>query len=267
MILVTGPIGSGKSTTLYAILARLESDRLNLVNISTIEDPVEHILPRVTQVTVNPSAGIDFAGGLRALLRQDPDIIMVGEIRDRETAEVATRAALVGRLLLSTLHTNDAPAAIPRLLDMGIEPFILASTMTLVLAQRLVRRVCPSCREETADASELDVVRKRKDFSELVRVLRQDGILGNADDDLAGVRPFRGRGCGQCNGSGYRGRIGIFEALEIGDEIRQMIIERRDAAAIRALAIRLGMRTMLQDGMAKVFRGETTLDEVLRVAV
>ena len=267
MILVTGPIGSGKSTTLYAILARLESDRLNLVNISTIEDPVEHILPRVTQVTVNPSAGIDFAGGLRALLRQDPDIIMVGEIRDRETAEVATRAALVGRLLLSTLHTNDAPAAIPRLLDMGIEPFILASTMTLVLAQRLVRRVCPSCREETADASELDVLRKRKDFSELVRVLRQDGILGNADDDLAGVRPFRGRGCGQCNGSGYRGRIGIFEALEIGDEIRQMIIERRDAAAIRALAIRLGMRTMLQDGMAKVFRGETTPDEVLRVAV
>jgi type IV pilus assembly protein PilB len=267
MILATGPIGSGKSTTLYAILARLESDRLNLVNISTIEDPVEHILPRVTQVTVNPSAGIDFAGGLRALLRQDPDIIMVGEIRDRETAEVATRAALVGRLLLSTLHTNDAPTAIPRLLDMGMEPFLVASTLRLVLAQRLVRRICPSCREETADASEADVLRKREDFSELVRALRQDGILGNVDDTFVGVRLFRGRGCGQCNGSGYRGRIGIFEALEIDDEIRQMILERRDAAGIRALAIRRGMRSMFQDGIVKVLRGETTTEEVLRAAV
>jgi general secretion pathway protein E len=240
---------------------------LNLVNISTIEDPVEHILPRVTQVTVNPSAGIDFAGGLRALLRQDPDIIMVGEIRDRETAEVATRAALVGRLLLSTLHTNDAPTAIPRLLDMGMEPFLVASTLRLVLAQRLVRRICPSCREETADASEADVLRKREDFSELVRALRQDGILGNVDDTFVGVRLFRGRGCGQCNGSGYRGRIGIFEALEIDDEIRQMILERRDAAGIRALAIRRGMRSMFQDGIVKVLRGETTTEEVLRAAV
>jgi type II secretory ATPase GspE/PulE/Tfp pilus assembly ATPase PilB-like protein len=207
------------------------------------------------------------ASGLRALLRQDPDIIMVGEIRDRETAEVATRAALVGRLLLSTLHTSDAPTAIPCLLDMGIEPFLLASTLRLVLAQRLVRRICPSCRKETADASELDVLRKREDFSELVRALREDGIAGNVGDNLAGVRLFRGRGCSQCNGSGYRRRIGIFEALEIDDEIRQMIMQRRDAAAIRALAIRRGMRSMFQDGMAKVFRGETTTEEVLRVTL
>jgi len=268
MILVTGPTGSGKTTTLYAMLARLESDRLSLVNISTIEDPVEHVLPRVIQVAVNPRAGIDFASGLRALLRQDPDIIMVGEIRDLETAGIATRAALVGRLLLSTLHTNDAASAIPRMIEMGVEPFVLASTLRLVIAQRLVRRICDGCREAIDDVTTAaNALLQDGGISDALRSLRQDGAPGDIGDSLAGVRLFRGRGCNQCGESGYRGRIGIFEALEIDEEIRQMIIDRRDAPTIRAAAIRRGMKTMLQDGLAKALKGETTIEEVLRAAV
>jgi type IV pilus assembly protein PilB len=268
MILVTGPTGSGKSTTLYAMLARLESDRLSLVNISTIEDPVELVLPRVIQVAVNPRAGIDFASGLRALLRQDPDIIMVGEIRDRETAEIATRAALVGRLLLSTLHTNDAASAIPRMLDMGVEPFVLASTLRLVIAQRLVRRICDGCREAVDDVTTaVNPLLQDEGIEEALRALRQNRAPGDIGDSLAGVRLLRGRGCNQCGESGYRGRIGLFEALEIDEEIRQMIIDRRDAPTIRAAAIRRGMKTMLQDGLAKALKGETTIEEVVRAAV
>ena len=268
MILITGPTGSGKTTTLYAVIARLGSERQNVVNISTIEDPIEYTMPRVSQTQVNQAAGIEFATGLRALLRQDPDIIMVGEIRDRETVEVAVRAALVGRLLLSTLHTNDATVAVPRLLDMGVEPFLLASTLSLVMAQRLVRRICTNCRESTPpDTPILQTLRSRPDFEATIRVLQAEGTLNKTDDPLASLRLFRGKGCPQCSGTGFRGRLGVFELFEIDDRARGMIMERRDAAAIRAAAIARGMKTMFQDGLAKVFLGETTLEEVARVAL
>ncbi len=268
MALVTGPTGSGKSTTLYAVLMRLGIERQNLVNISTIEDPVEYTIPRVNQIPVNVGAGIEFSTGLRALLRQDPDVIMVGEIRDRDTAEIAVRAALVGRLLLSTLHTNDATGAVPRLLDMGIEPFLLASTLSLVIGQRLVRRICVGCRESVApDGSVLKFLAARADFDGTVRVLQKEGVLRRGVDPLGGIRWFRGTGCRQCGGSGFRGRLGVFELFEIDDHIRSLIMDRRDAASIRGTAIQKGMKTLFQDGLAKVFLGETTMDEVLRVAL
>jgi type IV pilus assembly protein PilB len=268
MVLVTGPTGCGKSTTLYAMLTRLGLERRGAVNLSTIEDPIEYLMPRVTQISLNPAAGLDFASGLRALLRQDPDVIMVGEIRDRETVEIAVRAALVGRLLLSTLHTNDATGAVPRLLDMGVEPFLLASTLVLVLAQRLVRRICVNCRESLAiDGATLAALQARPDFGRLVSVLRAEGTLGKGDQPLAGIRIFKGKGCSQCNGSGYRGRLGVFELFPIDDPIREMIMRGQDGGTIRAVAIATGMKTMFQDGLAKVLLGETTLEEVFRVAL
>ena len=268
MILTTGPMGSGKSTTLYAMLIRVGAERQNVVNISTIEDPVEYTIPRINQTTVNPATGVEFATGLRALLRQDPDVIMVGEIRDKETVDIAVRAALVGRLLLSTLHTNDATSTVPRLLDMGVEPFLIASTLALVVAQRLVRRICVSCRESVeADDVLLESVRRRPDFDRTIAVLRAEGVLGKGDDPLTGIRVFRGKGCQQCGGSGFRGRLGVFELFEIDDQARRMIMERCDAAAIRAAAVARGMKTMFQDGLGKVFLGETTLEEVFRVAL
>lgn len=268
LILMTGPTASGKSTSLYAMLMRLAMERQNTVNISTVEDPVEYRLPRVNQVQVNPTAGLEFATTLPALLRQDPDIVMVGEIRDQKTAELAVRAALVGRLVLSTLHTNDAPGAVPRLLDIGVEPFLVASTMALVVAQRLVRRICLSCRESVPhDSSLLKALRARPDFDRTIQVLRADGVLGTGEDPLSALRVCRGRGCADCNGSGFRRRLAIFELFEVDDEIRNMIRERQDAASIRAAAIAKGMKTLFQDGLAKMFLGETTLEEVLRVAL
>ena len=268
MILVTGPTGSGKTTTLYAMLVRLGVERQNVVNISTIEDPIEYTLPRVNQVGVNATAGVEFATGLRALLRQDPDIIMVGEIRDRETVEIAVRAALVGRLLISTLHTNDSTGVVPRLLDMGVEPFLVASTLALAMAQRLVRRICVSCRESvTPDPPVLAALRARPDFERTLEVLQAEGVLGRSGDPLADIRLFRGKGCAQCNGSGFRGRAGVYELFEIDERIRGMIMERRDAASIRAEAIARGMKTMFQDGLAKALLGDTTLEEVFRVAL
>jgi len=268
MVLITGPTGSGKSTTLYAMLMRLGIERQNVVNISTIEDPVEYTLPRINQTPLNPAAGIDFSTGLRALLRQDPDIIMVGEIRDRETAEIAVRAALVGRLLLSTLHTNEATGAVPRLLDMGVEPFLLASTLALVVAQRLVRRICVGCRTSvTPDGSLLKALRARPDFDETMRALQGQGVVSKGDDPLSGLRLFRGKGCPQCGGSGFKGRLAVFELFEVDDQIRGMVMERRDAAAMRRAAIAKGMMTMFQDGVAKALLGESTLEEVFRVAL
>jgi type IV pilus assembly protein PilB len=268
MILVTGPTGSGKSTTLYAMLQRLGVERQNVVNISTIEDPVEYSLPRINQVPLHPGAGMDFASGLRALLRQDPDIIMVGEIRDRETMEIAIRSALVGRLLISTLHTNDAVGAVPRLLDMGAEPFLVASTLTLVIGQRLVRRICSACRESREpDTLFFQVLRSRSDYEETVRVLQAQGVLGQSGDPLAGIRLFRGKGCRACGGTGFRGRLGIYELFEVTEQVRGMIMERRDAGAIRQARVAAGMKTMFQDGLAKVLMGETTLEEVSRVAM
>jgi type IV pilus assembly protein PilB len=268
MILATGPTGSGKSTTLYAMLRRVLVERQNAVNISTVEDPVEYTMPRVNQVPIAPLAGFDFAGALRALLRQDPDVIMVGEIRDRETVDIGVRAALVGRLFLSSLHTNDATAAVPRLLDMGVEPFLLASTLVLVVSQRLARRICVSCRESlVAGPMELKAVTDRSDFADTIRVLRARGVLGGGEDPLAGLRIFRGRGCPQCKGTGFRGRLGVFELLSVDEAMRQLIMHSRDADAIRRTAIANGMNTMYQDGLAKALLGETTLEEVFRVAL
>ena len=268
MVLVTGPTGSGKSTTLYAILSRLSSEGRNLLNISTIENPVEAPLPRVTQVSVNPAAGIDFASGLRSLLRQDPDVIMVGEIRDRETAEIGIRAALVGRLLLSTLHTNDSTTAIPRLVDMGIEPFLLATTLRMVVAQRLVRLICVGCRESIEIGPEtVEMLSTRADFTSSLRGLRAQGMLASAAEGFRGVRLFKGKGCGQCGGSGYRGRAGLFEIFEVDDEVRRMIVDRRDSASIRTAAIDKGMKTMFQDGLAKILLGQTTVEELIRVTI
>jgi type II secretory ATPase GspE/PulE/Tfp pilus assembly ATPase PilB-like protein len=268
MILITGPTGAGKTSTLYAMVARLGAERQNVVNISTIEDPIEYTMARVNQVPVNPTAGLSFPAGLRALLRQDPDVIMVGEIRDTETAEIAVRTALVGRLLLSTLHTNDAASAVARLLDMGVEPFLLASTLALVVGQRLVRRICVGCRESVEpDPKLMTALRRRPDFDETVHVLQREGILGTGGDPLASVRLFRGKGCRQCHGTGSRGRVGVFELFEVEDEVRALIMERQSAAALRASAVTRGMKTMLQDGLAKALLGLTTFEEVFRVAL
>jgi type IV pilus assembly protein PilB len=268
MILITGPTGSGKTTTLYATINRLHIERHNVVNISTVEDPVEYTIPRVNQVSINPVAGLNFATGLRALLRQDPDIIMVGEIRDRETVEMAIRAALVGRLLLSTLHTNEAAVVVPRLLDMGVEPFLINSTLILVIAQRLVRKICVHCRQSVPlDRTLLERLRARSDYEETIHVLQTQGILGKAADPLAGIHTFKGRGCSQCLHTGYRGRMGVFELLEIDDVIRTLILERSDANTIRRAAVAGGMRTMFWDGLAKAFMGETTIEEIFRVAL
>jgi type IV pilus assembly protein PilB len=268
MILITGPTGSGKTTSLYSMLSRVGAERQNVVNISTVEDPVEYPLARVNQMPVNPAAGVEFATGLRALLRQDPDIIMVGEIRDRETAQIAVRCALVGRLLLSTLHTNDSTGAVPRLLDMEVEPFLVASTLSLIVAQRLVRRICVTCRVSvTADERVLGMLRNRPDFERITEVLRQRGALGRGADPWAGVRFFKGQGCPQCNGSGFRGRIGVFELYEIDADARTRIMERASAAALREAALARGMTTMFQDGLTKALLGDTTMDEVFRVAL
>jgi type II secretory ATPase GspE/PulE/Tfp pilus assembly ATPase PilB-like protein len=268
MILVTGPTGSGKTSTLYAFLMRVGAERRNVVNLSTIEDPIEYTMPRVNQVSVNVPAGVDFAAGLRALLRQDPDIIMVGEIRDKETADTAVRSALVGRLLFSTLHTNDATSAVARMLDMGVEPYLLASTLTLVVAQRLVRRLCPSCRESyQPDPAVVLSIEARADFEHIVRGLREYGVLRPGDERLSALRFFRSTGCTDCRQTGYRGRLGIFELFQVNDDVRPLIMERRETSAIREAAVAAGMRTLLVDGLAKAIMGETAIEEVLRAAI
>jgi type IV pilus assembly protein PilB len=263
MILVTGPTGSGKTVSLYTGLNILNTEYRN---ISTAEDPAEINLPGVNQVNVNPKVGLTFASALKAFLRQDPDVIMVGEIRDRETAEISVRAALVGRLLFSTLHTNDSAGAVARLTDMGVEPFLLASTLELIIAQRLVRRICVDCRESTGlDSALFRTLQTTPEFVAAMPVLQRRGVLSGAEDPLARVRLFRGRGCDRCNGTGYRGRLGVFELLHVSDPIRALILDRRRAAsAIRAAAIAEGMTTMFEDALAKAFLGETTLDEAVR---
>ena len=268
MVLVTGPTGSGKTSTLYAFLMRIGSDRRNVVNLSTIEDPIEYTMPRVNQVSVNPAAGMDFASGLRALLRQDPDVIMVGEIRDRETADTAVRAALVGRLLFSSLHTNDSTAAVARMLDMGAEPYLLASTLAVVVAQRLVRRLCASCRQSYKPSpDEIASLRLRGDFPHLARGLREYGVVSAGDDWLHEIRFFRSTGCNDCRMSGYRGRVGIFEIFPVTDAVRPHIMDQKDNTILRQAAVAAGMRTMLMDGVAKAIMGETSLEEVFRAAL
>jgi type IV pilus assembly protein PilB len=268
MVLVTGPTGSGKTSTLYAFLMRIGADRRNVVNLSTIEDPIEYTMPRVNQVPVNPAAGMDFANGLRALLRQDPDVIMVGEFRVRETADTATRAALVGRLLFSSLHTNDATAAVARMLDMGAEPYLLSSTLAVVVGQRLVRRLCTSCRSSYQPGpQELAALRLRGDFAHLGRGLREYGVISTSEHWIDEIRFFRSNGCHDCRMTGYRGRVGIFEIFPVTDAVRPLIMEQKDNAILRQAAIAAGMRTMFMDGVAKAVMGETSLEEVFRAAL
>jgi len=242
ILLVTGPTGSGKTTTLYAALRRLDSGTKNII---TIEDPVEYQVHGIGQIQVNPKIHLTFAGGLRSILRQDPDIIMVGEIRDSETAEIAIQASLTGHLVLSTLHTNDSASAVTRLVDMGIEPFLVASSLTAVIAQRLVRKLCPDCRVPYAPSP---------------AQWREVGLSG----EPAG-RFFAAGGCPSCMNTGYRGRVGIFEILIVDDRLRALILERADSEGIKAFAASRGMRTILAAGAEKVCAGITSAEEVLRV--
>lgn len=250
MILVTGPTGSGKTTTLYTLLHLLNTPQ---VSVNTIEDPIEYNIPGITQTQVNAKAGITFANGLRALVRQNPNIIMIGEIRDNETADIAVNAALTGHLLLSTLHTNDAPTAIPRLIDMNVQPFLIASTLNIVAAQRLVRKICSGCIQSFKPDPHLN-----KQITQQARVLN---IQKPAIPSLL----FRGKGCNVCGHTGYRGQIGIFEVLTISDAIRELILQHAPTGAIKRQAIKEGMSLMFENGMEKVERGITTLEEVLRV--
>jgi len=250
MILATGPTGSGKTTTMYTILKILNSRD---VNISTIEDPVEYDIEGITQIQVNKKTDLTFAKGLRSLVRQDPDIILVGEIRDTETAKIATNAAMTGHLVLSTLHTNDTTTTIPRLMDMGIEPFIISSTINVIIAQRLVRKIHFKCRKST----EVDIATLEKTFD---KEFIEKSFAGKKS-----VRVYQGAGCEVCNHTGYEGRVGIYEVLQIGDKIRQAIVEKKDASTLRKIAISEGMISMAQDGLEKVKQGITTIDEVIRV--
>ena len=246
IILVTGPTGSGKSTTLYATLLRLNSAELNII---TVEDPIEYQLNGVGQIQVNPKIDLTFANGLRSILRQDPDIIMVGEIRDRDTAEIAIQASLTGHLVFSTLHTNDAASAVTRLIDMGVEPFLISSSVLAMMAQRLVRLICLACREPFAPEAET--------LSELG--------LTQAEVTQHGGQLFHGRGCEACRYTGYRGRTGIYEMMAIDDPIRNLIMQRANANMIKTTAVQRSMRTLLQAGARKVLAGRTTAEEVLRV--
>lgn len=250
MVLVTGPTGHGKTTTLYAILHILNTPS---VNITTIEDPVEYEFPRVNQTQVNVKSGITFANGLRALLRQNPDIIMIGEIRDNETVDIAVHAALTGHLVLSSLHTNDAPSALPRLLDMGAPAFLLSSTINLVVAQRLVRRICTSC-IESYPASQ-----------EITRLIKAQVELTGDPVKSIPQTLYRGKGCKVCGNSGFQGQIGIYELLRVTEGIRELILREAPVSEVRKKAIQEGMVTMFEDGLDKVERGVTTIEEVMRV--
>jgi type IV pilus assembly protein PilB len=252
MILVTGPTGSGKTTTLYALIKIVNKRD---VNICTIEDPVEYELEGVNQIQVNPKTNLTFAEGLRSLLRQDPDIMMVGEIRDEETANIAVNSAMTGHLVLSTLHTNDAATSLPRLLDMEVEPFLAASTVNVIIAQRLVRHICLKCI--------VSYTLTEQAITDLKKMVDLDKFLDT--EKLKDVRLYKGKGCDKCNHTGYVGRMGIFEVLEVEDSIRELIADRADADKIKVAAQKLGMTTMLEDGFDKVVSGQTTLDEILRV--
>jgi type IV pilus assembly protein PilB len=246
MVLVTGPTGSGKTNTLYSSIARINTPETNIM---TAEDPVEFNLPGINQVQVRENIGLNFAAALRAFLRQDPNIILVGEIRDFETAEIAVKAALTGHLVLSTLHTNDAPSTVNRLMNMGIEPFLVASSVNLICAQRLVRRVCSKCKEPQPTPAPA-----------LVQA-------GYGAEDAAHVVPMKGRGCEKCNNTGYKGRVGLYEVMEITDELRELVLVGASALELRRKAIDEGMLTLRQSGLRKVREGVTTMEEVARETV
>ncbi|OGH41977.1 MAG: hypothetical protein A2396_03855 [Candidatus Levybacteria bacterium RIFOXYB1_FULL_40_17] len=249
IIIVCGPTGSGKTSTLYSVLAKLNTPR---VNIMTLEDPVEYQISGVNQVQINPAIGLTFATGLRSFLRQDPNIILVGEIRDKETTELAIQAALTGHLVFSTLHTSSAAGALPRLIDLGAETFLLSSVMNAVVGQRIVRQICPNCKESYAPSAQI-VEELKKNLGRLFPANQQ-------------VQLYRGKGCGECGGSGYLGRIGVFEVLPVSQKIASLILEHPESVAVEKEAVLEGMITMKQDGYLKVIQGVTTIEEVLRVA-
>lgn len=247
MILSTGPTGSGKTTTLYTLIKMLNSKEVSIV---TIEDPIEYAIDGIEQIQVNPRTGLTFANGLRSILRQDPNIIMVGEIRDAETASIAVNTALTGHLLLSTLHTNDSATTLPRLLDMGIESYLVASTVSVAIGQRLVRKLCEHCKEEVAITPALEEA-----VSSLSLPIKLD----------PNNKLMKGVGCKECGNSGYSGRICINEVLVADDDIREAILKKASSSEIKKIAMKNGMTTMIEDGLKKVEAGETTLEEILRV--
>jgi type IV pilus assembly protein PilB len=246
MVLVTGPTGSGKTTTLYSALSDLNKVG---TNVSTAEDPVEYNLHGINQVQMHDEIGLNFAMSLRSFLRQDPDIIMVGEIRDFETAEIAVKAALTGHLVLSTLHTNDAPSTISRMLNMGVEPFLITASVNLVLAQRLARKVCTDCKQPTT-----------ADRNMLVE-------FGFTEEQLAKAQLMKGAGCKTCNGSGYKGRVALYEVMRFSDSLKEMVLQGASTAELKAAAIKGGMNTLRMSGIEKVLAGVTTTEEVGRVTM
>jgi type IV pilus assembly protein PilB len=264
MILVTGPTGSGKTTTLYSILGILNQPD---VNISTIEDPIEYHVKGINQSQINPQIGFTFASGLRAFLRQDPDIIMVGEIRDKETAEIAIHAAMTGHLVLSTLHTNDAPTTLPRLIDMNVTPFLIAFTANIIIAQRLVRKICEYCKKEYhLEKNEIQELSRLFDNKKIQNLfLGQKIKLTAKEKNLENITFYHGKGCRRCDNTGYKGRLGIYEVMDIDAEMAKKINEKAEANEIKDLARKKGMITMMEDGLIKSKLGITTIEEVLRV--
>ena len=263
MILVTGPTGSGKTTTLYSVLNVLNTPA---VNISTVEDPIEYRMPRINQSQVSPRTGFTFAAGLRALLRQDPNIIMVGEIRDMETAEIAIHAAMTGHLVLSTLHTNDAVGTLPRLLDMGVAPFLVSSTVNVIVGQRLVRKICQNCIVSyKLTGKNIEDIDSQLNLKELMADLAKEGAVASINQKIESMLFYRGKGCKQCNQEGYRGRIGIYEIFEVDPEVANLILNRAPSQELFKAARKQGMITMFEDGFIKAKAGITTIEEVLRV--
>jgi type IV pilus assembly protein PilB len=242
-VLVTGPTGSGKTTTLYSAISKI--NQLD-VNIMTAEDPVEYNLAGINQVNVNEDIGLTFSAALRAFLRQDPNIVMVGEIRDLDTGAIAVKAALTGHLVLSTLHTNDAPSSVDRLVDMGVAPFLVASSVNCIVAQRLLRKVCPACREPMAT------------HDELLKELQLE------PSEAKGIQLYKAKGCGDCHSTGYRGRTGVYEVFALSPRLRKMILDRNSTTELKRAAIEEGMLTLRRDGLRKMLLGETTPEEVLR---
>jgi type IV pilus assembly protein PilB len=264
MLLVTGPTGSGKSTTLYTVLSMLNTKS---VNISSIEDPVEYRIVGANQMQVNPKIGLTFDVGLRALLRQDPNIIMIGEIRDRETAEEAVHAAMTGHIVFSTLHTNNASAALPRLLDIGVEPYLISSTVNAVLAQRLVRVICKDCQTAiTLDEVTVNSLSKQFHLEKLVPILVKEGLAPAKTKSIKDLKFYKGQGCDKCNHTGYKGRMGIHEILEVTPTVSTMIMEHKSAQEIQDQGEMEGMTLLWEDGFIKAIKGITTIDEIVRVS-
>jgi type IV pilus assembly protein PilB len=263
MFLVTGPTGSGKTTTLYTVLNFLNRSE---VNISTIEDPIEYRMPHINQSQINPKIGYTFALGLRAFLRQDPDIIMVGEIRDQETAEISVHAAMTGHLVLSTLHTNDAITTLPRLNEMGVPTFLIASTVNIIIAQRLVRKICPNCIQSfNLEKGAVKEIEDQLNIQSILKTLEREKAISTAKDGLGSILFYRGKGCSKCSSSGYKGRVGIYEVLEITDSIAALFSKKTDIKEIETAARDAGMISIAEDGFIKAKNGITTIEEILRV--